>query len=694
MPDATARKEAATRPETETLDANDAMGRALAETVLATPATDAREAPALSSDEVERAHGLHRVVLVVALANVVFLVQFCLHHLFAPEVPRSTLVEVAPISVARSGADWAGAIESVLTSARLPLVRAALEAITYLVGGLVLSRRRPSDPMLQLAVIGVLLMGVNTATVATLTTIPADAPATPWRVVAAILYTLAPVATFVILALYPSGRPVPPRLAPVCAALGVVPFFFFAWTMYAEHRFALAPLLVGMAAVAVMLGLQAYRYRHRATIRQRHQVKWLAYGATMFLALEVLTLAFVSPLVDPAQPSFALFALLREALLFAAYLVPFLSMVFSAAQLRLWDVDRLINRSLVYATLTAALGAVFVVVFFAVRALVVGVLGQSVVAGALAGGIVVALALVPTRRVVSRWIDRTFFGIGLDYEELARRAATQGSLPVEGDTFASFVHLQLLGRGGMGAVYKASHPAYDFAVVLKVLSRELATKGYARERFRREARILEQIDHPNVVPFLDRGDDYLVMTHVEGRDLADRLAREGRVPLPEAIAILRDLASALDAIHAKGFVHRDVKPANVLVGPERAMLLDFGVAREIATPAQTEDVVGTLAYIAPEQVHDPRNVDGRADLYSLAVTAFEMLTGQLPFTDPSPLALAMSHLHVPPPLARSIAPELPAHVEAALDRALSKSPAERPAKASDFVRALEGRAHE
>jgi serine/threonine-protein kinase len=160
------------------------------------------------------------------------------------------------------------------------------------------------------------------------------------------------------------------------------------------------------------------------------------------------------------------------------------------------------------------------------------------------------------------------------------------------------------------------------------------------------------------------------------------------VPLAEALRILRDVANALDAIHAKGFVHRDVKPANVLVGPQRAMLMDFGVAKEIAAHDEAEDVVGTLAYIAPEQIHDPRHVGGRADLYALGVMAFEMLTGQLPFTDPTPLALVMYHLHVPPPAARTIAPDLPPHVEAALDRALSKSPADRHASCADFVAAL------
>ena len=689
MRDAPPPTHGASDPEGETLDADDPAARALAQTVLAArPPEPDREATAPTGPESERAHRLHLAALALAAVIVAFLVEFCVHHLLAPVVPRSTLVAQAPgaANLARAG-DLVGVVASALASPRLPLVRAVLEAVTFLVGGLVLSRRRPSDPVLQLAVLGILLMGVNTATVATLTTVPEDAPATLWRVVALVLYTLAPTATLVILAVYPSGRPVP-RFALVLAAIGVVPFVVFASTMYAEHRFALAPLLVGMGAVAVMLGLQAHRYRTHATIRQRHQVKWLAYGATTFLALEVVTLSFVSPLVDPARPSFPFFALLREALLFGAYLVPFLSMAFSAAQLRLWDVDRLINRSLVYVTVTAVLAGVFVVAFFGLRALVVGVLGQSDVAGALVAALVVALALVPTRRVVSRWIDRRFFGIGLDYEELARRASTLGSLPVDGDTFASFVHLRLLGRGGMGAVYKASHPDYDFAIVLKVLSKELAGKPHARERFRREAAILEQIDHPNVVPFLDRGEDYLVMTYVEGDDLASHLARDGRLPWPEAIRILRDVGAALDAIHAQGFVHRDVKPANVLVGSEHAMLMDFGVAREIATPADTEDVVGTLAYIAPEQVHDPRHVDGRADLYALGVMAFEMLTGQLPFTDPSPLALAMSHLHVPPPLARSIAPDVPPHVEAALDRALSKRPDERPATAAELVHAL------
>lgn len=652
------------RLEAETLDAHDADVRALAATQRASATPSGTSTSALVR---ERAHPMHFAVLAIAVVVAAFLVEHVAHFLLGPFVPRSTLL----------GSDDA---------TRWPFVRPLVEGLTYLTGGLVLSRRRPADPVLQLAVIGMFFVGVNSATVATLTTIPEDAPPLAWRVVAVALYTLAPIASFVILAVYPSGKPVP-RFALLYALLGVAPFVVFAATLFREHRFAPAPLLVGMGTISVMLGFQAYRYRHHATIRQRHQIKWIAYGAALFIGLEVLALVLFSPRVDPESPSHAFFLALHEAFLFGAYLVPFLSLAFSAAQYRLWDVDRLINRSLVYATLTLVLAGVFFVVFLGIGTLVVGALEQSDLVGALVGASVVIALFAPTRRLVRRWVDHRFYGIHLDYEELARRATHVGSLPVEGDTFASFVQLQLLGRGGMGAVYKASHPDYGFEVVLKVLSREFAADPLARARFQREAATLESIDHPNVVPFLDRGDDYLVMTYVAGRDLAARIA-EGPLPLAEALPILRDVAAALDAVHAKGIVHRDVKPANVLLAKDRAMLMDFGVARAVAAPSDTEDVVGTLWYIAPEQVHDPRNVDGRADLYALGVTAFEMLTGTVPFPGSDPLALALAHLQLPPPPARSLVAELPAHVEAALDAALSKRPEDRPASAMDFVRRL------
>ena len=468
------------------------------------------------------AHGLHHAVLVLAVLITVFLGQFCLHFVLAPKPPATTMLQVAPVVVG-DAEGVLGALATALASPRVPHIRGVLEAIVYSVGGVLLARRRRDNAMLQVVVAGILLMGVNSATVATLTTVPWESPSAVWRVLALVLYTLAPVASLAVFAVYPSGRPVP-RWALGYAAIGALPFVVFAGLMYARHHFVTPVLLAGMAAAAAMLGFQWHRYRHHATVRQQHQIKWLAYGGLLFIVLEVATIALLTPQLDPGRPSYPFLKLLHEALLFGAYMVPFTSMAFSAAEYRLWDVDRVINRSLVYAMLTVLLAGAFVVAFFGARTLVVGLLGGSDLLGPVVGAVLVVVVFTPARRGVKRWVDRRFYGIGVDYDALARQATELGSLPIQGSTFASFASLTLLGRGGMGAVYKASHPDYGFAVVLKVMSPEVAARPVARARFQLEAAVLEQMDHPHIVPYLTRGESYLVMTYVEGRDLSARIA--------------------------------------------------------------------------------------------------------------------------------------------------------------------------
>jgi serine/threonine-protein kinase len=666
---------------------------------LGDPATFVPTAPALGASPAPRSsrdasapalatpppHALHHAVLVVALAAVVFVAHHAAVFVFAAEPPASTLIHTVPRPASDAGAlPW---LTSALSSLRAQYVRPLVESVIFTVGAVFLARRRPADPMLQLVMLVALLMGVNSGTVATLTTVPAHAPALPWRVLAVVLYTLAPIGSFAVLAVYPSGKPVP-RGALAFGAIGALPFVGLAAVMFVEHRFSTPLVLVGMAFVAVALLFQRHRYRRHATIRQRHQILWMAYGAGLFVVLEAATLAVFPLLVDPARPSFPFLHILEEACLFAANIVPITAMAFSAAEYRLWEVDRLIGRSLVYAVLTALLALGSAAAFFAVRLAALALFGAGDLVGAAVAALFVALAFEPSRRAVRRWIDRRFWGIGVDYEALARRATEVAALPVEGESFASFASLTLLGRGGMGAVYKASHPELGAAVVLKVMSAEVARDPEMRGHFRLEAEILEQMDHPNIVPFLARGENYLAMTWVDGRDLAARIA-EGPIPLAEALPVLRDVASALDALHRKQIVHRDVKPSNVLVAEGRAMLLDFGVAKRLDdATTHPDEPVGTLAYMAPEQLQLGA-VDGRADLYGLAVTAYEMLAGRRPFLEleREPLGLAVAQLHHPPPDPRTYV-ELPELVVGALLVGLAKRPQDRPRDCATFVAGL------
>jgi streptogramin lyase/predicted Ser/Thr protein kinase len=253
----------------------------------------------------------------------------------------------------------------------------------------------------------------------------------------------------------------------------------------------------------------------------------------------------------------------------------------------------------------------------------------------------------------------------------------------------------VLGRGGMGAVYRAEETALGRKVALKLIAPELARDDRFRERFLRESRIAASLDHPHIVPIFRAGDDdgalFLAMRYVEGTDLAKLLHDEGALPPARAIALLAQVAEALDAAHEKGLVHRDVKPSNVLIavasGRENAYLADFGLTKRtgslsgISAPG---DVVGTLEYVAPEQITGD-DVEARADLYSLGCVLYECLTGQTPFPRATDVALLWAHVHEQAQRPSDVRRELPRAVDGVLERALHKEPARRYASAGELV---------
>jgi YVTN family beta-propeller protein len=268
---------------------------------------------------------------------------------------------------------------------------------------------------------------------------------------------------------------------------------------------------------------------------------------------------------------------------------------------------------------------------------------------------------------------------------------------VIGTELAGYRVEALLGRGGMGAVYRAEETGLGRNVALKVIAPELAEDGRFHERFLRESRIAASLDHPHIVPIFKAGDEdgvlFLAMRYVEGTDLAKLVAEEGALEARRAVEILEQVAEALDAAHEKGLVHRDVKPSNVLIakaaGKEHCYLADFGLTKRTASLSGVTapgDVVGTLDYVAPEQITGDE-VDARSDLYSLGCVLYECLIGSPPFPRATDVALLWAHVHEEPPRPSDLRPELPKAVDGVVTRALAKDPARRYRTCGELVSA-------
>ncbi len=268
---------------------------------------------------------------------------------------------------------------------------------------------------------------------------------------------------------------------------------------------------------------------------------------------------------------------------------------------------------------------------------------------------------------------------------------------VVGSELAGYHVEALIGRGGMGAVYRAEELTLGRKVALKVIAPELAQDSRFRERFLRESRIAASLDHPHIVPIFKAGEEdgalFLAMRYVEGTDLGKLLAEGGGLAPARAIALLEQVADGLDAAHEKGLVHRDVKPSNVLVsraaGKEHAYLADFGLTKRTGSLSGVSvagDVVGTIEYVAPEQITG-EDVGPSADLYSLGCVLYECLTGQSPFPRATDVALLWAHVHEEAPRPSEVRPELPRAIDGVLAHALAKDPARRYSSADELVSA-------
>jgi serine/threonine-protein kinase len=261
-----------------------------------------------------------------------------------------------------------------------------------------------------------------------------------------------------------------------------------------------------------------------------------------------------------------------------------------------------------------------------------------------------------------------------------------------------------IGRGGMSTVYRAFDTVLERPVAIKLMHREIASDSDQLERFRREARSVARLNHPHIVTVIDAGEEpsedgsepgvgapYIVLEYVQGETLKELIRREGPLPITEAIAYAIELARALGAAHERMIVHRDVKPQNVLIGEEGgAKITDFGIARTLTEEGLTiaGRVLGTTDYVSPEQALG-QPVTGQSDLYSLGVVLYEMLTGQVPFTGESPVAVAMRHVREQVPDVQQLRPEVSAATASVVDRAVAKDLDYRYHDAAAMVAALE-----
>lgn len=263
-----------------------------------------------------------------------------------------------------------------------------------------------------------------------------------------------------------------------------------------------------------------------------------------------------------------------------------------------------------------------------------------------------------------------------------------------GDRIATFVLDEKLGEGAVGVVYRATRDSDGEVVALKILKKQLAQDDVFRARFAHEARAAREVEHPHLVPIIDAGEEgdyhYLAVRYVEGSTLEGRIKEIGPLPLAEVLEIMSGVAAGLDALHAKGIFHRDVKPSNILIDSAgRALLTDFGSAKGAAYTALTSmgQVLGTLDYMAPELIKGSP-ATAASDIYALACVVFECIAGRSPFGHKSVLQVGLAHMDEEPPDPCANRPELPDALSWAVLQGLSKDPAKRPQTATAYTNML------
>ncbi len=659
----------------------------------------------------------NQALWVKVLWAVIVIVSVGLYVIAIPQ-PYQQLSTVAPDPNQRGVHQLAPDEAQLLDQAGIPITTYALyvtaidvitSAAFFLIGFLMFARK-PNNSLIVFASLTLIMTGATSSGLFTVSLI-SPLPLVAWG--SAGLLFIATICEFILLIVFPDGRFVPSWMRWVCVALVVALTISFA----IDHTkstigsaASLAPILLTIAWLLAGIYAQWYRYRKLSSPAQRQQTKWVILCATIFVSGQVIQTILRTAIPQIGQPG-PLHLLFNVAVqmpilngLFEA-LVP-LALAVALFRYHLWDVDLYINRGLVIGGLTLLLGALFfggVALFQALSG------GQSPLALG-ASAVVVGIAFQPARRNLEHFVDRRLYGLRVDFrrpQPKVEPAALPAPLaPVETRQFGPYQLTQLLGRGGMGEVYKGYHSSLNREVAIKVLPATLNTDATARKRFEAEAQIVAGLHHPNIIQVFDFGETegmyYMVMEYVDGRDLAQYMRQNAPLPLDTVRSIFQEVADALDYANQAGYIHRDVKPSNVMLQPTtntstgkpfRAILMDFGIAKIINSDSSLTGsgvVVGTFSYMAPEQIMADRQIDQRADIYALGVMLYQMITGKLPFESDNPGTIIFSHLNRPAPDPRDSRPELPESISRAVLRSMAKDPADRFPSAGAFAAALAG----
>ncbi len=507
--------------------------------------------------------------------------------------------------------------------------------------------------------------------------------------------------------LYPDGRFLPrwlKFLLPILV-LNIALLYWPGSPLFAYNLALPVPTVNLLAWYLVTIFAMLYRYQKATNLNQRQQIRWVFVGTMgpllWFLAFNLPAL-LIPALQDSNSTTYIIFMMAMRVLSIPLFLVFPICLTIAIARYKLLDIDFLINRALVYGALTTILVSIFGLVLVVANAIFNALTsGEQSTLGLAISAIAAGALFQPARKALQRFVDRAFYSIKIDYLKTPvkrKYIASSDTQTLAPQLFSSYEHLELIGKGGMAEVFRAEHPTQNRTVAIKVLLSNLAEDELFRRRFMREAQALAGLEHPHIVRLFDFGEEnglyYMVMEYLNGANLSAYLKPNGRMPLPVALPLLRDVADALDYAHTAGLVHRDVKPSNVMLDTSddlaRAVLTDFGIAKvtNANTNITASAVLGTFDYIAPEQIQGATEIDGRADIYALGVMSYQLLTGYLPFKRSGAGALLLAHMTAPPPDAREATPSLPRHTAIALQRAMAKKPADRFPTASEFVLAM------
>lgn len=490
---------------------------------------------------------------------------------------------------------------------------------------------------------------------------------------------------------FPDGRPVP-RIAQfhiLATLLLTIPFSlpdddpFYAFNWQPIFLFLTMLFMFG-----VPLASQVYRYRNISTPLQRQQTKWVIIG----FIVAILSILFVATLVG-AQPVGSINQMILATMGDGGFVTIPITLGFAIFRYRLWDVDLIINRSLAYVVVAGVAIGLFFVSLLGLQLFI----GQTQPIVAFVITIICSIAVFqPLRQRVQRFVDRRIYNLRFEIDEL--RAQQQkynitNSGVMSGKTLGNYQILDVVGTGGMGEVYKATDGTKTYAI--KTLLASKNTDPEMISRFRREGEVGQRLTHPNIAGVYDIEQDsttgtlYLVMDYLDGQDLSTVLEQEERLDLATTTRWICDLAMALDVAHADGLVHRDIKPSNVMIvdrdDAKHAVLMDFGVTKlKNANTLTGTGAIGTIGYMAPEQILDARTVDIYADIYALGVLTYEMLLGERPFTGGAGQVM-FAHIQQPPPDPRDTDSSVPRSIAKAIMMALAKDPSERFSSAGAFA---------